>query len=73
MKTVTDKMADLANTHPHLKTMNLSSATNTNNNTQEDQTILHPKPLMFKLIEIKSINNDKILLAVKPENMPTAI
>ena len=73
MKTVTDKMADLANTHPHLKTMNLSSATNTNNNTQEDQTILHPKPLMFKLIELKSINNDKILLAVKPENVPTAI
>ena len=73
MKTVTDKMADLANIHLHLKTMNLSSATNMNNNTQEDQTILHPKPLMFKLIEIKSINNDKILLAVKPENMPTAI
>ena len=28
---------------------------------------------MFKLIELKSINNDKILLAVKPENVPTAI
>ena len=74
MKTVTDKMADLANTHPHLQTINLSNATNTNNNTQEeDQTILPQKPPMFKLAELKSIDNDTILLEVKPENVPTAI
>ena len=42
MKTLTEKMADLVDTGPHLKTMNLSRATNTNNNTQqEDQAILH--------------------------------
>ena len=41
-----------------------------NNNTQEeDQTNLP----MFKLAELKSINNDTILLEVKPENVPTAI
>ena len=74
MKTVTDKMADLVNTYPHLKTMNPSSAANTNNNTQEgDQTILPLKPPMFKLAELKSINNDTILLEVKPENVPTTI
>ena len=28
---------------------------------------------MFKLAELKSINNDTTLLEVKPENMPTAI
>ena len=74
MKTVIDKMADLANTHPHLKTMNLSSATNTNINTQdEDQTILPQKLQMFTLAELKSITSDIILLEVKPQNVPTAI
>ena len=73
MKTVPDNMADLANTHPHLKTMNLSIALNTNDNTQEDQSILTPKPLMLKLAELKSINNDTIILEVKPQNVPTAI
>ena len=43
MKTLTDKMSDLVNSHLHLKTMNLSCATKTNNDTQEDQTILPPK------------------------------
>ena len=74
MKTVTDKMTELVNTHPQTKTMNLSSVTNTNSNTQEeDQTILPPKPLIFKLAELKSINNDTILLDIKPENMLTEI
>ena len=73
MKTLTDKMADLVNTHPHMKTMNLSSATKTNNDTKEDQKILPSKPPMFKLAEIKSIKNDKILLEVKPKNVPTTI
>ena len=68
MKTVTDKMADLVNTYPRLKTMNPSSAANTG-----DQTIVPLKPPMFKLPELKSINNDTILLEVKPENVPTAI
>ena len=74
MKTLTDKMAHLINSHPHFKTMNLSSATKTNNGTQkEDQTILPSKPLMFKLAELKSINNDIILLEIKPKSVPTVI
>lgn len=43
MKTLTDKISDLVNSHPHLKTMSLSCATKSNNDTQEDQTILPPK------------------------------
>ena len=43
LKTLTGKMSDLVNSHPHLKTMNLSCATNTNNDTKEDQTILTTK------------------------------
>ena len=73
MKTVTDKMADLANTHPHLKTMNLSSAANTNNNTRTRSD--NPSPLISDVWtgRIKSINNDTILLKVKPEKVPRAI
>ena len=74
MKTLTEKMADLVNTGPHLKQwiyQGLQTQIITHNKKIRQSS--PTKALMFKLAELKSINNDAVLFEVTSENMPAAI